>query len=508
MRSNHLWHALTGASAVLRQAMQADYERSARLRAQEMEALMRQARPSGLLGDGGLADLRDAQAANLFDPEGIFLGALNGRMLFYNGEGPVVVWARTRAGKGRDIILPNLAHLRNRSVVVTDGKKGENAFASADHRANRIGTPCIFLNPFGVQGFPNTRINPLQGLIDVVKRGDRIDTEAREAAQTLLPASPKTKGEDWARRGAQRFLAMFWEYAALFDQERCSLSGAWRFCNSDQRQLEVALALISTCGVEALERKAGAFERLIATAPKQFEAYRGDAAEALDSYEPGSALDDATSRHEFDFAELKRRPHSVFLILPSDKLGVAASWISLVLNHAIETIARARGPVSTTFLLDEFSQLPPSPSIMKSLRLYSGLGIQLVFFAQGRFSMEDRWSAEAVKEIEDQAAVMVLKGVLQPELMKDLELWSGNRTVLQRGVAHNGGAVESANANLGETRRAVLQSEDIMRLTDKLILRVAGMPRLLVADAVPFYDVTPWKDQIRDVRKLHRGEAQ
>src|SRR4051812_44682794 len=112
MRSNHLWHALTGASSVLRQATQADYERSARLRAQEMEVLMRQARPSGLLGDGGLADLRDAQAADLFDPEGIFLGALNGRMLFYNGEGPVVVWVRTRAGKGRDLILPNLAHLR------------------------------------------------------------------------------------------------------------------------------------------------------------------------------------------------------------------------------------------------------------------------------------------------------------------------------------------------------------------------------------------------------------
>jgi type IV secretion system protein VirD4 len=508
MPGNHFWQALSATSSLVRQVINDDYTHQARIRAYEVEASMRQARPSGLLGDGRLADLSDAQAADLFNSTGLFLGALDGRMLFYSGEGPLLMYSRTRGGKGRDIILPNLAHVRDRSLVIVDNKDGENAYASAEHREKTLKIPCIFLNFFELLGLPNTRINPLRILTAIHSEGGEIGSHARAIAKILLPSSPKSQGDDWSRKGAQRLITMFMEYAAKYDEERCTLSGIWRFLNSDKDQLEAAFALIAQCDHEALRRKAGAFERVMLAAPKQFEAYRDDAAAALESFEPGTVFDRATSGHDFDVAKLKQSPHTIYLILDSEMLDVAAPCVSLIINYMIETIARAKGPITTTFILDEFAQLPPSPAIMKCLRLYSGKGVQLFFFAQGRFSMEDRWSAEAVKEMEDQAAIMLLKGVLQPELMRDLELWSGRRTVLQRGVTHNGGAVESANANLGETSRSVLQSEDIMRLSDRLILRVAGMARLLVADPVPFFEVTPWKNQIRDVRKLHRGEEQ
>jgi type IV secretion system protein VirD4 len=61
---------------------------------------------------------------------------------------------------------------------------------------------------------------------------------------------------------------------------------------------------------------------------------------------------------------------------------------------------------------------------------------------------------------------------------------------------------------LGETKRSLLQTEDILNLgTDKFIIRIASMARLLIADAVPFFKAKPWKDQIRDVRDLHRGDS-
>jgi len=415
---------------------------------------------------------------------------------------------RTGGGKGRDLLLPNMAHVRDRSLVIVDVKDGENAFASRDHRSGTLGIPSIYLNPFGVLGLPDTSVNPLQILCDIAARGQQIDTQAKEIAQILLSAPVKESGDAWVRKGAIRMLATRMEYLALFEPELCSLAGLWRFVNADQEQLETAFAMMSTCGVESLERKSGAFELTFRTAPKQFEAYRADAIEALDAFEPGKALDRATGTHEFDFAALKREAHTVYLVLPSDKLGVAAPWISLILNYAIEAIAAERGAIRTTFLLDEFPQLPPAPAILKALRLYRGKGIQLWFFAQGRFSMEGRWSREAVKEFEDQAAVMTLKNVQEPDLIRDIELWSGNRTVLMRGVSHNGGTVETAAANLGETKRSVLQSEDIIGLgSARQILKISTMPRLIVADSVPFFTVDPWKRQLRDVRDLHRGDA-
>jgi type IV secretion system protein VirD4 len=111
-----------------------------------------------------------------------------------------------------------------------------------------------------------------------------------------------------------------------------------------------------------------------------------------------------------------------------------------------------------------------------------------------------------VKEFEDQAAIFTMTGVEDPELLRDIEKWSGNKTVVTQGQNVGGGAVESAGRNRSETRRAVLQSEDIRRIGDgRQIIKVAGLQPLFVCQRLPFYTVSPWKDQIGDVRTLHMG---
>ena len=100
-----------------------------------------------------------------------------------------------------------------------------------------------------------------------------------------------------------------------------------------------------------------------------------------------------------------------------------------------------------------------------------------------------------------------MRSIGESDMIRDLELWSGNRTILNRGVSHNGGTVETAAANLGESQRSVLQAEDIIGLgPTRQIIKVATMPHLIVSDCVPFFAVDPWKRQLGDVRALHRGE--
>ncbi|MGA0546955.1 type IV secretory system conjugative DNA transfer family protein [Brevundimonas sp. VNH65] len=478
------------------------YTEASRRRAEVRQREMLQAKASDTYGNGRRGTPPDAEASDLFDPSGLYIGALAGRLLFFNGDGHLLTYARTGAGKGRDLILPNLAHIRGRSLVVVDVKDGENAFASREHREGEVGDACVYLNPFGLQGLPNTRINPLQVLVDVVQRGEHIDTQADEIAQVLIPPDPKDRSGGWVRRGALRLLATRMEYLAHFDPDQCTLSGLWRFVNAFG--LSSSLGLMMECGIESIERKAGALLMTLQEAPKQFEAYKAEVIEALAAFEPGKTLAASTDMHELDFGNLKQRPHTVYLIAPSSKLEAIAPWISLVVNYAVEAIAASRGAIRTTFLLDEFPQLPPAPAVMKALRLYRGKGIQLWFFAQGRFSLEGRWSREAVKEFEDQASILSFIAVEEPELLRDIEKWSGNKTVLLRGVNHSGGVVESAGANLGEGRRAVLQSEDIRAIgAGRQIIKVAGCPYLFDCDRPPFYAVLPWAKQIKDVRSLH-----
>src|SRR3546814_13650474 len=133
--------------------------------------------------------------------------------------------------------------------------------------------------------------------------------------------------------------------------------------------------------------------------------------------------------------------------------------------------------------------LPPSPSIPKTLRRDRGKGLQLWIFAQCLYSFEERGSREAVKEFEDMAAIFNTSAVEDPDLMGDIEKWSGNRTVLMHGVNRSGGTVDSAGAHLGEARRAVLQSEDNPGIgVGWHTMRVDGLLNLLVCAHVLFED--------------------
>lgn len=489
--------------ALHRSTLEADYTERARRRAYETERRMSEAKASTRYGGGRLAQLQDVERAGMLDTNGLFLGGLDGRLLFYNGDAPMLSYLMTGGGKGRDLILPNCAHVQDRSLVILDTKDGENAWASAEFRST-LGAGCIFLNPFGLHGFPNTRINPLQLLVDIVRRGERLDTEAEGVAQILLPPPVKPGGDAWVRKGALRLITLRLEYLAHFEPDRCTLGELWRFVNSSGEDRDLAFAMMRTCGIESIARKAAGLEDTAKNAPKQVEAYRSDAQDALNMFEPGKTFEQATAAHEFDFAKLKEEPHTVFVMVPAVKLDVAAPWLSLVTNYGIETIARNNGRVRTTFLLDEFPQLQGAPSIRRALQVYRAKGVQLWIFAQGRFSMADKWSENAVKEFEDQAAVMTMKYVREPSLIRDLELWSGSTTMLTPGISHSGGVVESANANLGEARRSVLQNDDIVG-RDDLFIRVATMPHIVKAQSIPYHDVAPWNRRIRDVRELHTG---
>ena len=149
------------------------------------------------------------------------------------------------------------------------------------------------------------------------------------------------------------------------------------------------------------------------------------------------------------------------------------------------------------------------PGILRALRLYRGLGISYWLFSQGRHALTSQWSKEQVKDIEDQVGIITMKSVWEPDLLKDIELWSGMSTILQGGVNHAGGVVQTASANLSETKRPVLQAGDVIALgPTRQVIRVASMPHLLISDAVPYYAVEPWTTQVRDVRDLHRGMSE
>lgn len=511
MRGINFLNTVERGIALHRQMSEADHAREARTRALELEEEMRNAKPSGDLGDGRLGNLEDCEKAGMLKSDGLFLGAFGefGHFIFHNGEESLLTYNRAGGGKGVSLIQPNLAHCRDRTLIVVDVKDGELAWSSAKHREKMLGTKVIYLNPYGLHGLPNTKINPFYRLIDVVQSGGSPDGEAEAICEIALPAPSRPTGSDWPRKGAIELTAMRAEYLARFKPESCTLSEIWRFCNGDAEHFKMEFSLMATCEIESIERRAMSFDSMRMTAEKQWEAIRSEASTAFNAFEAGKSLGDACASHDFDLTRAKREKLTIYIILPANRIDVAKAWVAMLIGMMTETIAAARGPVRTTFIVDEFANLPRVPSILRSLRLYRGLGVSYWFFAQGRNSLTSQWSREQVKDIEDQVGIITMKSVWEPDLLKDIELWSGTKTILQNGVSHSGGVVQTANANLSENKRPVLQAGDVIALgPTRQVIRVASMPHLLISDAVPYFTVDPWKDQVRDVRDLHKGNSE
>lgn len=488
---------------------QEEYARRARNRARHIEREFLDEAASGDLGDASLGGPDEAETANLYNSQGFFLGALNGRLIYLNSDGHNLIYARAGAGKGTSSVQPNLVQYKG-SMFVIDVKDGELYYSSAKHRAESLGQKVVKLDPWGVCNGPSVKVCPLARLRHIVARGEQIDNEADEISLILLPRGKSDGGDNaWVRKGARRMLTLRMKHLAYTSPDALSLTALWRFVNCADTELEVAFAEMSLSSHEDVAGEAASMKSVFQEVPKQFEAYRADCIDALSAYRPSGALANATSANEFDFGRMKHKNITVYLIVPSSKIGVASSWVAMQLNHAIEQIAAETGPSKVRFLVDEFAQLPVVPAVTKCLRLYRGRGILLSMYCQGRFSLQDAGYEEAVvKEIEDQAACMQMWGVEDPSLLKDLEFWSGNTSVVQVNPSHSSGTVAQAGFGRGERARKVLQVEDIRRINDgKQIIKLPGYP-LFVTDRISYWQVDPWKHQLRDVRDLHFGKVE
>lgn len=511
MRSGRLLRGFGGAVNLHRQMTELQLNERARLRAEDTEYYMAQAKPSGQLGDGLIANGDDLFKSGLFGKTGLVIGGYQGRILKYDGDAPLLTFLRTGGGKGVCYIQPNLAECSDRSFFINDLKDGELAWSSAAHRAKTLGHKVIILDPYGVlKGqFQSTNINPFHILFDIQNEGGVIDTEFEELAHVLLPNLIKSNENEWVRKGSQKILALYIEYLFKCEPWSLNLGRLWQMVNAGGQEFQILYAQLHSSDIETIITRAAVYYTMAKDAPKQWEAYRSDCIDALNAFKPDSALENATRTNDFDFADMKASPHSVFLVLPSDKINVAAPWVALITNVAIERIAKAKGKIRTTFILDEFPQMPAIPAILKALRLYRGKLIQLWIFAQSRFSLHGKWSKEAVKEFEDQAGVVTYKSVTEPELLRDISYISGKRTILSRGDTHNGGVIENASNNLGEASRPVLQAEDIMSLgNSQQIIKMSGMAHLIIADVIPYFIVPQWNRALNDVRAWHAGNGE
>lgn len=452
--------------------------------------------PSGIHGAAAFMEPDAAEAAGLTDPSGLFLGVLDGRMLFHSGKAHLLTGGPARSGKGINVVIPNLLHYQD-SMFVPD-PKGELASVTAKHRAQTFGQKVRVLNPWGLHGLPQDRFNPLDFLIAVhddagQRRG--LGDEVAALALQLIP-EPEDARNRFFREGSRKLLRAFMlHFASRAQPERCTLAELWRTLQSAAR---MEATLVEMAASEALggvvAELAEDIARTLEKNPESFQSFIEGATQAVSIFDPSGWLADSVSASDFRFEELKTGRVTVYVVIPPERIATHGTWLGLLTKQAIAAVARQPGNSPVLFMLDEFANMGKLAGLSESLTLLPGLGVRVWMIVQSLDQLRAVYGKETTSTILSQAEVQQFFAVQDHGLAKTLSEALGQRTVKTTSINLGRKDGDDPGESRGEAARPLMSPDEIrlMPMTEQLLLIQSHPP--IRAQRIPFWNVAPWRD--------------
>lgn len=427
-------------------------------------------------GRARLASLKDVRKAGMLERDGIFLGSLDGRDLYYPGETHLLTIAPPGAGKGACMVVPNLL-LCNRSMIVTD-PKGELWAMTARHREEVLGHRVMVLCPWADKmgeelgmAIPDHRFNPYSGL----KIGPDLKDEIELRSNFALPSRPNMDASsEFFVDGGQSMLTGVTAYLVeKFGSVDPPLLRSHLF-QPPERMFEMLDEMAESDALDGAVREIGG--QLLGTlkdSGPQFAGILGSAQKALRIYDASSPLGKHVSHGEIDFASFKEIPTTLYIIMPSDRASTHAAWLNMVVSLAMELVGRDRSNRRVTFLLDEFANMY-LPNVLRSMAQYRGQGVQCFCQIQQISQLERLYSRSGMREFLGMSEIVNTFGVWEPDTLDVLSKWMGSRTARQFGQNVTPGVEDGRfgfNYQASDYGAPLMRTEDIrtMRSDEQLI---------------------------------------
>jgi type IV secretory pathway TraG/TraD family ATPase VirD4 len=294
----------------------------------------------------------------------------------FRQDGHILTCAPTGAGKGIGAVIPNLLAYPGSAFVLD--LKGENYAVTA--RARReLGQHVVLVDPFGITGQPTHALNWLDTLDsdspDVVSRAGGL-------ADMLIAVEGTEADSHWTDT-ARELLRGLLIYVAGLPADRRTMAELRRIVTASEDDLAATLV-----DMQADPERGQRIPARAATGHlNRPERERGSVLSTVVRHT--AWLDDprlcaALARSDFNLADLKRQPMTVYLAIPPDRLRACLGFVRGFIGLALDGVTAAPGrPLHrVAFFLDEFGQLGRMDRLADSVTLLRGYGAQLWLFVQ------------------------------------------------------------------------------------------------------------------------------
>jgi type IV secretion system protein VirD4 len=415
--------------------------------------------------------------------------AARGTFPSYTDNRHLCTFGPNRSGKAATVIVQTLLTAPHSMVVIDP--KGQLA-AVTGRRRREMGHDVYVLNPFGLHtgepwNLPQHRYNPLAHL-RITDRNIVADTAA--LSQALIITQGREPYFDDTARDLVTTTALY-----LIDTmaPKATLAGVRKIvAEIGAREKEGAGHLV------AMGRSRHAFIRQPIGRFRDAEA-RDISSSINTSLTQLAFLDDPAltdpdcgtlTGNDFNLMQLKRRPTTVYIILPGRYMESYARYLRLIITSALDQLTSEPGGYPVLFILDEFARLQNLPAISSAFGFAAGFNVQLWPFLQDMPQLEDVYGKRWMSILANCGLTQFFTPV-DVQTAEYLQRRGGQTTGQSRSKTYSGMFWKKERSeSRSEQRRPLLPFEITMSLPgDQSLVFFAGAHEPLRVGRVPYWKI-------------------
>lgn len=315
-----------------------------------------------------------------------------GYILQYAGDGHLVTFAPTGAGKGVSCIIPNLLNYTGPVIVIDP--KGENFAVTAGYRRS-INHRIYLLDPFHAvderlierEGVERSRLNPL----DLCKLSGASHEHDSQMLATIIGGKESFGSDPFWDICAKKLLAGLIAHEMERSKKEArdpSLANVVQILFSEDTVYAIAVLINEQEPSEFVKRSLAS--GFISIAEKTRDGILVTAQSYLAQLTSESLLASLT-QSTIDLSQIQdTEDYTLYLVIPPTKLASHAVllriWVAVLMHAVMER--RSLPSRRTLFMLDECAQLGQLDELKKAVTLLRGYGLQVWLFFQDVAQLE------------------------------------------------------------------------------------------------------------------------
>ena len=401
------------------------------------------------------------------------------------------VAAPTGSGKGVGIVIPTLLTYGG-SVICLD-VKGENFTATSRVRAAMADRVFKFA-PYDGEGRTH-RFNPLAEVASLPP--ERRYTEAQRIAESLIAMGGENV-QGFLVSAKQIFAAGI---LAAVERGTPTIGAVHDLLSGEGEFADMFGELAERTNVAEAK---SIFRRMAGTADRTLSAYMsvlfdGGLGAWRDAY-----VRSATDASDFDLAEFRRTPTTLYIVVGPNDLKVLAPVVRLLFQQTVATLQRAEPgpdePYPVLLLLDEFPSLGRMQTLSDAITTVRSYGGRMLIIAQSLANLKLAYGADGAQNFLANCRLQLFMAPADADTPEYVARSIGDFTRKSRSKSWTMGQLTGASVQEREEGARLLRPEAMRSLGDEECV-------LLVQDCSPVRARKVFYYRDRKLRKLVEAQA-